>query len=199
MFPSLNVQIRCGCRCWPHVLVFSQTLPLPLSLSLPFNSLFFLSFTIVPQMFSFWVFLPYNSPMQSVSELGMQDRISTSFSEHSVHLWQGLVLPFSSEKVPSLQFWHCVSPCRPHCCVAPLPREHLEQGAHRRYSRIKKKPLSHSQCVSLVAEQDDTVGTLGGQPEQGRQRPRSSEEENVPGRQIKHLLSVWKSLFQKYQ
>lgn len=44
MFPSsrvlLSVQMRCGCRCWPHVVVFSQTLPLPVPLPLAHSFIF---------------------------------------------------------------------------------------------------------------------------------------------------------------
>lgn len=45
----------------------------------------------------------------------------------------------------------------------------------------KKKPLSHSHCVSWVAEQEANMGTLDGHLAQGKQGPRPSDEENVPG------------------
>lgn len=129
--------------------------------------------------------------MQSVSEFGMQARISTSLSEHWVQFWHGLVLIRSSENVPGAQVWHCVFPCGPHSRTTPSPRLHLEQGAHRPWLLKKKKPLSHSHCVSSVAEQEATTGTLGGHLAQARQGPRPSDEENVPGRQITESVLVW--------
>lgn len=134
--------------------------------------------------------LPYYSPMHSVSELGMQARISTSLSEHWVQLWQGLVLLSSSENVPGPHLRHSVSPCKPHSRTAPSPRLHLEQGAHRPWTLKKKKPLSHSHCVSWVAEQEPTIGTLYGHLPQGRQALRSSDEENFPGES--KSVSVWR-------
>lgn len=129
--------------------------------------------------------------MQSVSELGMQALISTSLSEHWVQVWQGLVLLSSSENVPGPQIWHCVFPFRPHSRVTPSPRLHLEQGAQRPWLLRKKKPLSHSHCVSSVAEQAACVGTLNGHLVQGRQGPKSSDAENIPEEtdQKSHSLS----------
>lgn len=50
---------------------------------------------------------------------------------------------------------------------------------------MKKKPVSHSQCVSLEAEQEVRVGRLGGHFVHGMQGLRLSDEENVPGKYIK--------------
>lgn len=134
--------------------------------------------------------LLYNSPMQSVSELGMHARISTSLSEHLVQVWQGLVLLCSSENVPGLHIWHCVSPCGPHSRVTPSPWLHSEQDTHRPYLPKKKKPLSHSHCVSWVAEQKANMGTPDGHLAQGEQGSRPSVKDNVPKKEIKKL-SVW--------
>lgn len=140
--------------------------------------------------------LPYNSPMHSVSELGMQDRISTSMSEHWVQVLQGLVLIRSSEKVPGAQIWHCVSPCGPHSLVTPSPaRVHLEQGAHRPCWLKKKWPMRHLHCVSWVPEQEACVGIPDGHFAQGMQGLRPSDEKNIPGKQITKSVSVWVNWF----
>lgn len=129
------------------------------------------------------------SPMQSVSELGMQDRISTSLSEHLVQTWHGLVVLSSSENVPGPQSWHRVSPFGPHSRTAPSPRVHLEQGAHTPWTPQKKKPLSHSHCVFSVAVQEANMGRLSGHLAQGWQGPSPSDEEKVPGKQSANFIS----------
>lgn len=97
--------------------------------------------------FHWLVYRLSNLPMQRLSELDRHDRISTSLSEHWVHVWQGPVLA-ASEKDPGPQRWHRVSPWRPHGWTTPSPRLHVEHGAHWPLEPKKKKPCSHSHCTS---------------------------------------------------
>lgn len=127
------------------------------------------------------------SPMQSVSELGMQARISTSLSEHLVQTWHGLVLLSSSEKLPGPHVRQTASPFGPHSRTSPWPGPQLEHGAHRPWTPQKKKPVSHSHCVSSAAVQEANVGTLSGHLAQGLQGPSPSDEEKVPGKEIGKL------------
>lgn len=129
------------------------------------------------------------SPMHSVSELGMQARISTSLSEHLVQTWHGLVLLSSSEKCPGPHTRQTVSPFGLHSWTSPWPGPQLEQGAHKPWTPQKKKPLSHSHCVSSVAVQEANLGTLSGHVAQGLQGPSPSDEEKVPGKQIVNFSS----------
>ena len=185
-----------GCRCWPYVQSLTLSRPLPFSSASPsllssehVSATFSLKpFLKPPQPFSATLLLQPLSlsdlPMQIVSELRWQARISTSLSEHRRHGWQGFVVLCSSEKVPGPQSWHSVFPLTPHSLVTPWPRSHVEQGAHRPSKvlpRHRKKPSPHSQCVSWLAEQAASMWMPAGQRAQGWHGDRSSDEENVPG------------------